>query len=240
MYSKLDREPGPCGLGGPPSPLITPWQGWLISPGQAPGTYATGVKIPDMKLSAERLEELLRALGGLLVDRGARLEAVAIGGGSLLLLGLIRRPTRDLDLVALVDAGGRLATAQPMPTVLQTAVEDVARLYRLDPHWLNAAPTSLIDLGLPDGFMERAERREYGGLVLRLASRRDQIALKLYAAVDQGPDSKHVADLHALTPTAAELLDAARWSRRHDPSDAFRQVIVQALAHFGVVDDGSF
>ena len=36
-------------------------------------------------------------LGELLADRGHAVELVAIGGGSLLLLGLIERPTKDLD-----------------------------------------------------------------------------------------------------------------------------------------------
>ena len=45
------------------------------------------------------LEEALAAVGDLLADRGQRIEVVAIGGGDLLLLGLIERVTKDLDLV---------------------------------------------------------------------------------------------------------------------------------------------
>lgn len=166
------------------------------------------------------------------------MEAVAIGGGSLLLLGLIKRPTRDLDLVAIME-GGRLRRADPMPPALKAAIADVARLKGIDPHWMNAAPSNLVDLGLPDGLMRRAERRVYGGLTLHLATRIDQIAFKLYAAVDQGPDSKHVDDLRLLAPTKPEFLDAARWTRTHDPSSGFREILLQVLAHFGVDDDGS-
>jgi hypothetical protein len=104
---------------------------------------------------------------------------------------------------------------------------------------MNAAPSSLLDHGLPNGFMARAERRQYGGLVLHLASRVDQVAFKLYAAIDQGPDSKHVADLRLLSPTPSELRDAARWTRRHDPSDGFRDILLQVLEYFGVSTDGS-
>ena len=39
----------------------------------------------------------MRRVGDLLTDRREPMEVVAIGGGSLLLLGLIKRPTRDLD-----------------------------------------------------------------------------------------------------------------------------------------------
>jgi hypothetical protein len=118
-------------------------------------------------------------------------------------------------------------------------VDDIARLNGIDPHWMNAAPSSLVDLGLPDGFMGRTERRVYGGLILHLATRTDQIALKLYAAVDQGPDSKHVADLKLLTPTADELLRSARWARQHDPSSGFREILLEVLEHFGVSHGGS-
>jgi hypothetical protein len=53
--------------------------------------------------------------------------------------------------------------------------------------WLNPGPTSLLDLGLPESFFERAQRRHYGpGLEVLFASRVDQIHLKLYATVDQG------------------------------------------------------
>ncbi|HSZ15354.1 MAG TPA: hypothetical protein VK790_15070 [Solirubrobacteraceae bacterium] len=61
--------------------------------------------------------------------------------------------------------------------------------------------------------------------------------MKLYAAVDQG-GGKHLADLEALAPTHQELLDAACWSRTHDPSDGYRSVLASVLAHFGV-DYGS-
>ncbi len=38
-------------------------------------------------------------------------------------------------------------------------------------------------------------------------------------------------------PLPAALLDAARWSRSHDPSEGYRSVLERVLAHFGV-DDG--
>ena len=51
------------------------------------------------------LEEALQTLGAVLRQRGLSFEAVTIGGSSLMLLGLINRPTRDLDLAALVSHG---------------------------------------------------------------------------------------------------------------------------------------
>jgi hypothetical protein len=55
----------------------------------------------------------------------------------------------------------------------------------------------------------------------------------LYATVDQGA-GKHLDDLEALQPTHQELLDAARWSRSHDPSAGYLIVLKQVLTHFGV------
>lgn len=68
----------------------------------------------------------------------------------------------------------------------------------------------------------------------------DLICFKLYALVDQGPRSKHMPDLLAMNPTPAELIEAARWARTHDPSEGFLSELRGALAHLGVeVDDDS-
>jgi len=60
---------------------------------------------------------------------------------------------------------------------------------------------------------------------------------KLYAAVDQGVGSKHAADLRRLDPTRDELLSAARWSRTHDPSDGYHEMLVAMLRELGVETD---
>lgn len=168
-----------------------------------------------------------------LESRRALFEVVAIGGGSLLLLGVIQRPTKDLDILALLEPSG-MVTAQPIPEVLRQAAADVAATLGLAPDWLNGGPTQLLEFGLPDGFSSRMSRRDFGGLIVHLAGRRDQICFKFYAAVDQGPRSKHVQDLRKLAPSHEELLDAARWARTHDPSEGFRVICIEALTAFGV------
>jgi len=183
-------------------------------------------------LSHEILTEALTSLRELLADRGVSSELVVIGGGGLLLQGVLTRTTADLDVVARVE-GGKLATAEPLPTPLVDAAAEVARLYRLPETWLNSGPTDLLTFGLPEGFADRQETRRFGGLTLRLAGRLDQIAFKLYAAVDQGPRSKHVRDLQEMSPTREELQFAARWSLTHDTSPDFRDQLEQALAFLG-------
>jgi len=150
---------------------------------------------------------------------------------------LIERSTKDLDLVGLI-AGDKLTKPVPLPAALDQAANDVARLMKLPAGWLNAGPASMLDLGLPNGFLARTIRRDYGGLVVHLASRYDQVCFKLYAAADDSPRGKHFADLKELAPSTDELRSAARWTMTHDPSDGFRQVLVQVLAALGAeLDD---
>jgi hypothetical protein len=180
-------------------------------------------------------EPPLSALGQLLAERGLRYELLAIGGGALQLLGLITRPTRDIDVVALVDHS-ELVPLDALPSPLQRAVADTAAVFRLSGEWFNAGPRSLAELGLPEGVLARAHRREWAGLVLHLADRQDQIFFKLYAAVDLAPQSKHLEDLRRLMPTSNELRAAAAWAQTHDPSEGFRRELRFALRDLGISD----
>jgi len=125
---------------------------------------------------------------------------------------------------------------RPMPEPLRTAVVDVARAHGLADDWVNLGPESLLDFGLPEGLVDRLERRDYGGLIAWLAGRFDMICFKLYAAVDQGPRSRHLQDLEELGPDQEELLAAARWTRTQDPSLGYRSMLVETLRRLGVED----
>ena len=186
-------------------------------------------------LSPSLLEESLRVLGEALAERGASFEMVAVGGGSLLLLGLISRPTADLDIVAFIEAG-RYVKPRALPADLVDSARATASVTGIREDWINVGPAALMDFGLPAGFANRTVERRYRGLVVHLAGRRDQIFLKLYAAVDQGPNSKHFQDLVALSASREELLDAARWTLTQDPSPGFRGELMKALASLGVDD----
>lgn len=192
--------------------------------------------IPNMDgLDQLQTHELLAALGEQLAAQAVRFELVVIGGSALLAIGLISRPTRDVDIVGLLSAEG-LVDPRPLPEPLLAAAARVARDFGLPADWLNTAPAALLDFGLPADFLQRLERRDYGpALTVHFASRIDQIHFKLYAMVDQGA-GKHEADLRALAPTSDELLEAARWTRTHDSSEGFREELVAALAYLGVED----
>jgi hypothetical protein len=183
--------------------------------------------------TAEKAAQLLDALGEQLERVGVAYELVVVGGSALLALGLVTRPTKDVDVVAL-RSGLVLQSANPLPGPLLAARDRVARDFQLPADWLNDGPASLLTLGLPDGFLWRARRDDHGpALTVWYASRLDQVHFKLYAAVDQGP-GKHEADLRALNATQDELLTAARWTLTHDPSSGYRHVLEQALTALGV------
>jgi len=60
------------------------------------------------------------------------------------------------------------------------------------------------------------------------------VCFKLYAAVDQGPRSRHFQDLRDLVPGREDLLGAARWATSHDPSPGFRSLLIETLRGLGV------
>lgn len=186
-----------------------------------------------MSFSGNSLQEALAILGELLADRKLHYEVVAIGGGGLLLLGLLSRPTKDVDLVALVDHG-YFVSAENLPIPLLDAIHEVGNALRLGKNWVNSGPTGLLKEGLPDGFVGRMETLHFGGLTVHLAGRFDQICFKLYAATDHDRNSKHFSDLESLKPTKEELQQAAKWCRTQDPSEGFAAMLSGSLAELGV------
>jgi hypothetical protein len=182
-----------------------------------------------MTFDRSHIDTALSTLGALLEDRGEHFEVVAVGGGNLILAGLISRPvTKDLDLVGRMTERG-LEQMSVMPARLSQAVSDVGLALGLAEDWMNIGPQALLDLGLPAGFEARLRAADYGGLVVWMASRFDMICFKLYAAADQGVRSYHLRDLRELEPSIEELTAAARWTRTHDPSPGFRQLLMTAL-----------
>lgn len=188
-----------------------------------------------MEITDETIGLLLGALADQLQALDSSVEIVVIGGSALTALGLVRRATRDVDLLAIAE-NGELRLAEPLPPALLTARAAVAADFGLAENWLNAGPTDLLKWGLPEGFMSRVVTRSYGtALVVHFASRFDQIHFKLFAMVDQG-GGRHEADLRALNPAQGELTAAARWSVTQDPSPGYRSVLVDALRALGVDD----
>lgn len=154
--------------------------------------------------------------------QGPSLQVVICGGAALLAIGLIDRATKDIDVLG----------PPQLPPEFWEAAQTTANFFQLPHNWINLGPSSLWNSGLPRGCQERLIPLilPSTAALLRYAliSRFDQIHLKLYAAVDQGP-SRHVQDLMRLQPTEEELLSAAQWCLTQDVSEAFRGVLLDML-----------
>lgn len=176
----------------------------------------------------------LRLLGEVLAEKGRTVDLLVAGGATLVLLGLVERATADIDAISRLDANGRWQSAKPFPDFLVEAVREVAAILDLpsearkdEKDWLNPGPAFLGDLGLPEGFEHRVERREFGALTLHLLGRRDLIALKLWAATSASRGARRdddLQDLRQIEPTAAEFRAALDWCCRKDGRADFAEL----------------
>ena len=185
-------------------------------------------------LDASALEELLAAVGEHLAAMHATAAIVVVGGGALSIMGWVDRTTNDIDVIARARrAEGRwvVGPPEPLPPVLIEAVARVARDYALANDWLNTAVAMQWRTGLPERFVEEVEWRRFGALDVGFAGRRSIIALKLFAAVDQGSESVHFQDLVALDPMDSELDDAVDWVARQDPSPGFARLVEEEVGN---------
>ena len=177
-------------------------------------------------------KRLFRALGELLQADGAEYRLVVVGGVALALGGFIQRTTLDVDVIALDEPGqAGLQSANPLPELLEQAVRRVARDFGLANDWLNGVVSAQLQHGLPPGLVEELTWRRFGGLHIGLAGRRTLIALKLFAAADQGQQSKHVADLIGLAPTREEWVDATAWVTAQDLAPEFPGIVEEVVQH---------
>lgn len=180
------------------------------------------------------MDKALSLLAGRLEINGSPpMNIIVCGGSSLIATGLVERTTKDLDIVALVSPSNTLESAKPLPVELLTAAAQASQDLGLGENWLNSDAGDLMEFGLPEGFLDRLQKREYGKLLtVNFIGRLDQIHFKVYAAVDQGP-GHHVDDLRALEPAPEEMEAAARWAMTHDQSEGFHSVLIEMLKVMG-------
>ena len=189
-------------------------------------------------ITQNNIDQAFKLLAGRLdLAQTEPVRLVVCGGSALIAMGLRQRTTRDVDVVALLNATNELASPDPLPEFLLTAAAQVARDLGLFDNWLNNGPSrgegGLFQMGLPAGFSGRLTAKEYGSrLTVHFIGRLDQIHFKLYAAADQR-DGTHLNDLKALHPNAAELEAAARWAMTHDVSEGFKMILQELLTQLG-------
>lgn len=133
---------------------------------------------------------------------------------------------------ALAAVGELHRQAAPFPAPLERAIRTVARDLELDEDWMNAVAGRQWSQGLPPGIPDDLDWRTYGhGLEVGLAGRRSLIALKLFAAVDQGPQSVHMQDLLELDPSDGEMADARDWVLTQDAGERWPDLVQEATNH---------
>lgn len=183
-----------------------------------------------MSIDATRAEELLAAVGALLDDGQEVLRPILVGGAALALRGYYLRTTEDVDVIALFVDGG-FSDPVPLPRRLEAAVARVARDFGLPADWFNSVVGAQFQTGLPPGLDGDLAWRRFGGLEVGVAGRLTLIATKLFAAIDQGPQSKHVHDLVALRPSPEEWERAHAWVVGQDTSPHFPAMSRQVIQH---------
>jgi len=182
------------------------------------------------------IQRALTAVGELLSADGERAAVVVTGGATLNLLGILSRATTDVDVIAQAwrDEGGtvRLRPAEPFPPALTQAIRTAARDLDLDELWMNAAVGKQWNQGLPPHLLEGLHWRNFGGgLDVGLVGRQSLIALKLFAAIDQGPASVHQQDLFQLEATDQEIAAAREWVLTQDAGDQWPRLVDQAVEY---------
>jgi hypothetical protein len=189
--------------------------------------------------SRASIEAALQRVAELLAFAEEHYAVVVIGGAALNLLGIVDRPTTDVDVLAFMEQQGLREPPESMPAPLARAIATVARDLALDDHWMNTGPALQWQQGLPEGLGERVQWRHYGppaapdlGLDIGLVSRLDLIFFKLYAAADYATTrSVHYKDLIALSPASHELTAAADWVRPQTVSPEFHSILDQLVSH---------
>lgn len=181
-----------------------------------------------MFTARSQIRDALSRLGRHLALADAGEYALLICGGSALnLAGLVDRPTRDVDVLGLVRGTEKaLVVAELLPEEVSRAAQLVASDLSLPADWLNDSALAVHHVGLPAGILKRAHRWEFGPcLRVYVIGRQDQVALKLYAALDRQKGQRHFRDLDTIGATPTEMEFAVHWLLDRKTSPEFRKAI---------------
>jgi hypothetical protein len=190
----------------------------------------------------EEIEHALTVLGRrMALDGAPDMEVLCCGASALCVLGLLSRSTMDVDVLGVVVRDLDLEPCEVFPGEMGRAIANAGLELGLDEDWFNGSASRLLERGVPEGTLERslAHRRSFGPcLTVRFLDRKDQVALKLFAAMDPVDGIRHLKDLEEISPDAGEISHALRWMGGWVSSDAFRsklKLIVTGLGFGGLV-----
>lgn len=185
-------------------------------------------------IDKERAELLFSQLGEALQEGGSDpIDILVCGGMALIMQDLVVRPTTDIDGIGcVVDEEGSLVLRSPdMQHAFRQARERVAAANELGNRWINFQSRTLIDNGLPEGILERALKSQYGPkLRIRLCSRVDIVALKMWAALDPKRDVD-LKDLLSLKVKRDEAEFGARYCLGNQAEKNQVAKVLEAIGH---------
>lgn len=157
-----------------------------------------------------------KALDNALKKHDLERELIICGGSALIILGIVSRQTRDVDVIS-----------PKMDAELIAIADSIAASISLRKGWLNNGP-SILAGELPSGWESRAVPVFQGThLHIKSIGRIDLIFTKLYATVDRIDD---LDDLVQLKPTLEELDRAMEWVLQRDASEIWPRIAKEALA----------
>ena len=160
-------------------------------------------------------------------------ELIVCGGAAMQTLGYITRRTEDIDIIAHLDEAMAIIRGRPPCPLFAQALRRVQKDFNLSNDWMSDRSRVLVDLGVPEGLLDRAEKRSFRiNLIVHFIGRHDQICFKLYAAVDEF-GGKHLDDLLAMKPSDGDLVKAAQWCISASPAKGYRKIIRDFLEKTG-------
>ena len=156
------------------------------------------------------------------------------GGAALSLIGTDIRPTKDVDILAILSPSKD--SLIHISDELLTAIHATAKELGLAIDWLNDAAANISGkITLPEGIEQRAQQLSFGPcLKISVISRQDQISLKMFASISDSKSQRHLKDLEALKPTSQELKIAAQWLNLQNPSEAFKHRLKELITIFSL------
>lgn len=175
----------------------------------------------------EEIQEALTTLGKQMALAYAEdVQLLCCGGSGLCVLEILSRSTKDVDALAFIIDGNKLKSIEAFSPEMNLAILKTAQIHGLEEDWFNAEATILLKHGLPEGILGRStpHARQYGPcLRVQFIGRADQVALKLYAAMDPAKGRRHEEDLVAIEPTKEEIQHGMDWLLSWPSNEVFKK-----------------
>jgi len=173
------------------------------------------------------------------LDGAPDMEVLCCGASALCVLGLLTRSTMDVDVLGVVVRDRDLNPCEVFPEEMERAIANAGLELGLAEDWFNGSASRLLERGVPEGTLERAlvHRKSFGPcLTVRFLDRKDQVALKLFAAMDPVDGIRHLKDLEEISPDPEEIIHSLRWMGNWKSSDAFRSKLKAIITGLGFGD----